>query len=59
MVKSVILEKERDVTSDPRGVYLTGDAVRMLYDLGIGHKMEEISHGKLSCVLIIRNDGLD
>ena len=29
-------------------MYLTGDAVRILYNLGIGYKMEDIAHGKLS-----------
>ncbi|KAH8912908.1 monooxygenase-like protein [Coniochaeta sp. PMI_546] len=43
-VQSVILEKETQVTTDPRGVYLTGDAIRILNDLGIGHEMANIGH---------------
>ncbi|KAL3466165.1 hypothetical protein BJX64DRAFT_284744 [Aspergillus heterothallicus] len=38
-VKSIILEKERDVTTDPRGVVLTGDALRSLTKLGLGKRM--------------------
>jgi len=26
-------------------VYLAEDAVRILYDLGIGHRMKDIGHG--------------
>ncbi|OAA53199.1 Monooxygenase, FAD-binding protein [Cordyceps fumosorosea ARSEF 2679] len=43
-VQTVILEKETEVTLDPRGVYLTGDAVRILYDLGIGDELEYVGH---------------
>ncbi|GIJ90533.1 hypothetical protein Asppvi_009490 [Aspergillus pseudoviridinutans] len=35
-VKSIILEKEHDITQDPRGVVLTGDALRSLWTLGLG-----------------------
>ncbi|KAL5366660.1 hypothetical protein BJX96DRAFT_182967 [Aspergillus floccosus] len=38
-VKSIILEKEREVTTDPRGVVLTGDALRSLWKLGLGKRM--------------------
>uniref|UniRef100_A0A0D2Y1M9 FAD-binding domain-containing protein n=1 Tax=Fusarium oxysporum (strain Fo5176) TaxID=660025 RepID=A0A0D2Y1M9_FUSOF len=34
-IHSVILEKEAEITTDPRGVFLTGDAVRILHSLGI------------------------
>ncbi len=44
--QSVILEKDNEVTKDPRGVYLTGDAVRILYNLGLGHKISDIGHGE-------------
>ncbi|KAL4816724.1 hypothetical protein BDW67DRAFT_175337 [Aspergillus spinulosporus] len=38
-VKSIILEKEGEVTTDPRGVVLTGDALRSLWKLGLGKRM--------------------
>lgn len=44
--KSVILEKDSEVTIDPRGVYLTGDAVRILYDLGLENEVSTIGHGR-------------
>ncbi|KAH3941786.1 hypothetical protein HBI24_215620 [Parastagonospora nodorum] len=43
-IKSVILEKGSDITSDPRGVYLSGDAVRILHSLGLGPDLETIGH---------------
>lgn len=43
-VRSVILEKDSEVTIDPRGVYLTGDAVRILYDLGLENEVSTIGH---------------
>ncbi|KAH9896306.1 putative monooxygenase [Xylariomycetidae sp. FL2044] len=43
-VKSVILEKEVEITEDPRGVYLTHDSVRILWDLGLGESMAIIGH---------------
>lgn len=39
------------MTSDPRGVYLTGDAVRILYDLGIGDDLEYVGHAAESVQL--------
>ena len=45
--QSVILEKEQGITEDPRGVYLAGDAVRILYDIGIRDQMAAIGHGEL------------
>lgn len=48
-IKSVILEKETEITQDPRGVYLSGDAVRVLWDLGIQQEeLAHIGHGKSS-----------
>ncbi|KAJ9320549.1 hypothetical protein DTO027B5_3003 [Paecilomyces variotii] len=41
-IKSVILEKQRDITTDPRGVVLTGDAVRSLWKLGLGKRINWI-----------------
>ncbi|KAJ6037210.1 hypothetical protein N7540_001489 [Penicillium herquei] len=38
-VASIILEKECEVTTDPRGVVLTGDALRSLWKLGLGKRM--------------------
>ncbi|KAI1370323.1 monooxygenase-like protein [Hypoxylon crocopeplum] len=38
-VHSVILEKDLQITRDPRGVYLTHDAVRILWDLGLGDSL--------------------
>ncbi|KAI1471119.1 uncharacterized protein F4812DRAFT_467328 [Daldinia caldariorum] len=43
-LNSVILEKEAEITQDPRGVYLTSDAVRILWNLGLGDSLEEIGH---------------
>ncbi|GME35055.1 hypothetical protein Z518_01969 [Neofusicoccum parvum] len=43
-IQSVILEKENGITDDPRGVYLAGDAVRIVWDLGIGEEMPKIGH---------------
>ncbi|CZR44912.1 uncharacterized protein FPRO_14664 [Fusarium proliferatum ET1] len=48
-IHSVILEKEAEITTDPRGVFLTGDAVRVLHSLGIndltgiGHEMPHLN----------------
>jgi hypothetical protein len=42
----MILEKELDITDDPRGVYLAADAVRILYGLGLGSQMSTIGHGQ-------------
>lgn len=44
--QSVILEKEKEATTDPRGVYLTGDALRILHALGIGDEIPNIGHGE-------------
>ena len=44
--QSTILEKERGITEDPRGVFLAGDANRIMEDLGIGAKMKTIGHGE-------------
>ncbi|KAF4335814.1 3-(3-hydroxy-phenyl)propionate 3-hydroxycinnamic acid hydroxylase [Fusarium beomiforme] len=52
-IHSIILEKEAEITTDPRGVFLTGDAVRILHSLGvddlssIGHEMPHVNvhHG--------------
>lgn len=41
----MILEKDKEITTDPRGVYLTGDAIRILHDLGISDEMPQIGHG--------------
>ncbi|KAL4873941.1 hypothetical protein BDV12DRAFT_181850 [Aspergillus spectabilis] len=49
-VKSVILEKEGDITSDPRGVVLTGDALRSLWLLEIGKHISSI--GQEYCTLL-------
>lgn len=46
--QSIILEKDIEVTKDPRGVYLTGDAIRILYSLGLGHEAVNIGQGKLA-----------
>ncbi|KAH7160566.1 putative monooxygenase [Dactylonectria estremocensis] len=43
-VHSIILEKEQGITQDPRGVSLSGDAIRILYDIGIGDKLRGIGH---------------
>jgi hypothetical protein len=43
--KSVILEREAGVVTDPRGVWLTGDAVRIMYGLGLGPDMSSVGHG--------------
>lgn len=42
----MILEKETDVSEDPRGIALTGDAVRIGYQLGVGPALtSKIGHG--------------
>lgn len=46
LMQSIILEKEPDITDDPRGVYLAADAIRILYDLGLGSEMHVIGHGQ-------------
>jgi hypothetical protein len=46
MFQSVILEKEDAITQDPRGVVLTGDALRSLYALGLGKYISSIGQGK-------------
>ncbi|KAI1253335.1 hypothetical protein MGN70_005543 [Eutypa lata] len=43
-IKSILLEKETGITHDPRGVYLTNEAVRILWDLGIGSDLKKIGH---------------
>ncbi|KAI1201992.1 hypothetical protein F5X97DRAFT_271876 [Nemania serpens] len=43
-VKSVILEKELEITEDPRGVAITHDAVRICWDLELGGDMNKIGH---------------
>lgn len=42
--QSLILEREREITQDPRGVYLAGDAVRILWSLGLDKAMPTIGH---------------
>lgn len=44
--KSIILEKGHDITQDPRGVVLTGDALRSLWTLGLGKHVSSIGHGR-------------
>lgn len=46
-MKCIILEKEKDIVDDPRGVYLAGDALRVLWKLGLGDQMPSIGHGIL------------
>lgn len=38
-IKTVILEKMLGVTEDPRGIAISGDAVRISYQLGIGEAL--------------------
>jgi hypothetical protein len=33
------MEKELEVSEDPRGITITGDAVRLSYALGIGNEL--------------------
>lgn len=42
--QSIILERDREITQDPRGVYLAGDAIRILWSLGLGKEMSTIGH---------------
>lgn len=42
----MILEKEVSIGEDPRGVYLAGDAIRVLYQLGIGDQIDIIGERK-------------
>ncbi|KAH8130436.1 hypothetical protein FP744_10000202 [Trichoderma asperellum] len=46
-IRSVILEKTQEITKDPRGVYLTGDAVRILHALGLGDQLPYIGHQRV------------
>lgn len=55
--KSIILEKEPDITTDPRGVVLTGDAVRSLWKLGIGKHISYIGQGKGAYAAVLTNKG--
>lgn len=43
-VRSIILEKEKFINEDPRGVFLAGDAVRIFYQVGIGENIAAIGH---------------
>jgi len=43
--QSTILERDLEIGEDPRGVYLAGEAVRILYQLGIGDQMRFIGQG--------------
>ncbi|OGE56992.1 hypothetical protein PENARI_c002G06628 [Penicillium arizonense] len=43
-IKSIVLEKAQDIVTDPRGVVLTGDALRSLWKLGIGKRVASIGH---------------
>ncbi|TPX15235.1 uncharacterized protein E0L32_004512 [Thyridium curvatum] len=47
-VSSTILERETGITEDPRGVFLAGDANRILQDLGSNKVVEEIRFHKSS-----------
>lgn len=40
----MVLEREHEITKDPRGVYLAADAVRILYDLGLSADIPIIGH---------------
>ena len=46
----MILEKELEITTDPRAVYLNGDAVRILWDLGLREQLADLGHGITSFV---------
>ncbi|RYP38409.1 hypothetical protein DL766_000987 [Monosporascus sp. MC13-8B] len=48
-VKSVILEKDSEISEDPRGVFLTHQAVRVLWDLGLGADLKHIGHD-IECI---------
>ncbi|KAI1117489.1 hypothetical protein F5Y14DRAFT_439220 [Nemania sp. NC0429] len=43
-VNSIILEKELEITEDPRGVAITHDAVRICWDLELSGDMNKIGH---------------
>ncbi|PVI03658.1 monooxygenase-like protein [Periconia macrospinosa] len=43
-INSIILEKEAEIVTDPRGVYLTGDSIRILSTLGLGADIAKIGH---------------
>jgi hypothetical protein len=45
--QSTILERETEIAQDPRGVYLAGDAVRILWSLVLGKRMFWIGHGEI------------
>ena len=52
----MILEKELEITDDPRGVYLAADAIRILYGLGLGSQMPVIGHGKITWSMFQTDD---
>ncbi|KAI0472421.1 hypothetical protein F4859DRAFT_104104 [Xylaria cf. heliscus] len=43
-VKSIILEKDLEITEDPRGVAITHDAIRICWGLGLGGDMDKIGY---------------
>lgn len=40
----MVLEREHQITRDPRGVYLAANAIRILYDLVLNEEMPVIGH---------------
>ncbi|KAJ5586358.1 hypothetical protein N7450_006145 [Penicillium hetheringtonii] len=46
---SVVLEKAQNIETDPRGVVLTGDALRSFWKLGMGKRFASIGH-ELGCL---------
>ena len=52
----MILEKELEVTEDPRGITITGDAVRISYQLGLEAELfSTIGHGAFNFILFHSN----
>jgi 2-polyprenyl-6-methoxyphenol hydroxylase-like FAD-dependent oxidoreductase len=43
-MENIVLERDREITEDPRAIYLAADAVRILYDLELGDSMPLIGH---------------
>jgi 2-polyprenyl-6-methoxyphenol hydroxylase-like FAD-dependent oxidoreductase len=57
-LQTVIIEKEAQVSEDPRGIAIAGDAVRIAYQLGIGDTLtSKIGQGKLSMQRILLVSG--
>jgi len=50
-IRNVVLEKEKEITSDPRAITIDEDAIRVLQELGLHNKVyTEIGTCRISCL---------